>query len=470
MIYIQTCAYNAEKTIRETICSVLRQTYKDFEYHILDNGSTDKTRQIIQEYAVKDKRIVCYYSNTNKDYSDNLDFWTLSKHIPKGDYFCILDADDTYELQFFEEMLKFVKNNELDIAACGTKFWDAESGKLLGSQVLKHSVVVKNAITMERALPEIYWNMRQSWGKLYSSKAASARFGIEFPVWYPVYGGDTANVFECIKLVGNFGVYARGLHNYTMSTKSVSHKWISKREKSDEILYIKATEMLEKICGRVSFINQIFLYAVYFCALNDTLSVLLKSKQTFSEKIGLLDSIFSTTLTQQVMKTDLSSFAVTNVEKEAFFKQVFSWIAQWGSDYQQSDIPKIIKIYSLVNCEFEKLITPVYLAWYLKNVPQVVTATALKDYRKALELLKEYTQYKQLTSFALFFAQTLAALLEEEGEYIYFEKEIINAFIEEKKYEEAKNELMEWKQLLPFDIDLKKLEGEVYTLENKCIK
>ena len=43
MIYVRTCAYNAEKTLKRAIDSILQQTYQDFEYHILENGSSDGT-------------------------------------------------------------------------------------------------------------------------------------------------------------------------------------------------------------------------------------------------------------------------------------------------------------------------------------------------------------------------------------------------------------------------------------------
>ncbi|MCX4304592.1 MAG: glycosyltransferase family A protein [Acetatifactor sp.] len=70
MIYVRTCAYNSEKTLKRAIESILNQTYEDFEYHILDNGSTDCTGEIIREYASRDKRIVPYYSCKNRDFTE----------------------------------------------------------------------------------------------------------------------------------------------------------------------------------------------------------------------------------------------------------------------------------------------------------------------------------------------------------------------------------------------------------------
>ena len=51
-----TYAYNAEKTIKRTIQSVLAQTHEDFLYYVVDNGSTDHTGEVIQTMAQQDQR------------------------------------------------------------------------------------------------------------------------------------------------------------------------------------------------------------------------------------------------------------------------------------------------------------------------------------------------------------------------------------------------------------------------------
>ena len=58
-------AYNAEKYIGEAIESILQQTFSDFEYIIIDDGSTDRTWEIIQEYAQKDERVVVMQNEKN---------------------------------------------------------------------------------------------------------------------------------------------------------------------------------------------------------------------------------------------------------------------------------------------------------------------------------------------------------------------------------------------------------------------
>ena len=64
-IIIYTPAYNAEKTLRRAVDSILNQTHKEFIYYLLDNASTDGTYEIIKEYAKNDKRIIPLHNEIN---------------------------------------------------------------------------------------------------------------------------------------------------------------------------------------------------------------------------------------------------------------------------------------------------------------------------------------------------------------------------------------------------------------------
>ncbi len=55
---IYTPVYNASKYIQLTIQSILNQTFTDWEYLIFDDGSTDNTKELVQEFVAKDKRII----------------------------------------------------------------------------------------------------------------------------------------------------------------------------------------------------------------------------------------------------------------------------------------------------------------------------------------------------------------------------------------------------------------------------
>jgi len=106
--------YNGEKYLNEAIDSILRQTYSDFEFIIVNDGSTDKTEEIILSYA--DERIR-YVKN-----EENIRLIrTLNKGIDlaKGKYIARMDADDISFQNRLEVQVQFMENNP-QIGLCGS--------------------------------------------------------------------------------------------------------------------------------------------------------------------------------------------------------------------------------------------------------------------------------------------------------------------------------------------------------------
>ncbi|XWK85820.1 MAG: glycosyltransferase [Phormidium sp.] len=98
-------AYNNEKTIQETIESVLRQTFTDFELIVINDGSTDRTLEIVS--TIKDPRIKVFsYSNAGGAVSRNRGFYHSS-----GEFIAFLDADDLWTPDKLEAQLKALQEN-----------------------------------------------------------------------------------------------------------------------------------------------------------------------------------------------------------------------------------------------------------------------------------------------------------------------------------------------------------------------
>lgn len=452
MIYVRTCAYNAEKTLRKSIESILNQTYGNFEYHILDNGSTDGTGKLVREYAKQDSRIVPYYNHVNRDFTENPNFWNLSKEIPEGSYFSILDADDTYELTFFEDMIKFMTENSLDIAACGSVFFSGRTGDIMGNSTVLENIILNTPEKWEYLFPYAYWNMRQVWGKLYSAKAAAARYETELPDWYPAYGGDTINVFTCIKAVKNFGIRAKSLHNYIISSESVSYKWNPERIRDDVVLYEKALEFLEEICGGISEINRNFLYGVYWSAIHDTLYVLNHSQVSLGEQLKNVREIMADPVTQQMFVANMEIGDITEKNKEDFRRSITVWLEECRKKYKREYIPDLEGIYAALNPDFSTFITKEQLPWYLDKMPGVIRNIALYEYEAALENLMNMEPGSDGQDIHIIcLVQMLSAVLQNQEIYVSYSKRLIKILIETGDPEQAEMELAEWEQILPED-------------------
>ena len=104
--------YNSSKYLKESIDSILAQTYKDFELLIIDDGSTDNSVELIQEYTDSRIRLL----RNNHDFIDSLN---LGLANALGEYIARMDADDIMLPNRLEAQLQ-VMDNHPDIAVCAS--------------------------------------------------------------------------------------------------------------------------------------------------------------------------------------------------------------------------------------------------------------------------------------------------------------------------------------------------------------
>lgn len=116
--------YNAELYIKEAIESILNQSFTDFEFLIYNDGSTDKTDEIISGF--NDARIVYKKVEINAGYISLLN---EGLDIAKGKYIARMDSDDIALPNRFEEQFKYLESN-LDVGICGS--WIEFIGKMSG--------------------------------------------------------------------------------------------------------------------------------------------------------------------------------------------------------------------------------------------------------------------------------------------------------------------------------------------------
>lgn len=106
--------YNGEATVKETIESVLHQTYQNIEIIIVDDGSTDSTPQIIQSYLKKYENI----KEITKPNGGISSARNIGIGVSNGEYICFCDADDLYDQSFVEQMYKNIVENDVDWVHC----------------------------------------------------------------------------------------------------------------------------------------------------------------------------------------------------------------------------------------------------------------------------------------------------------------------------------------------------------------
>ncbi len=104
--------YNAEKYLQKAINSILNQTYKNYELIIINDGSTDNSRKIIEGYSDKRIKII------NKDNSGLIDSLNIAISLASGDWIARMDADDISYSNRLETQIRYFHE---DVAVIGSQ-------------------------------------------------------------------------------------------------------------------------------------------------------------------------------------------------------------------------------------------------------------------------------------------------------------------------------------------------------------
>lgn len=189
LISIVVPVYQVERFIQETIESVQKQTYENWELLLVDDCSKDKSCALIEEKAAKDERIRLIRQETNQGAAAARN--SGIRHA-EGRYLCFLDSDDLWEHDKLECELQFMQEKQAGFVFTGYEFAD-EYGKGLGkivrvpeeisySEALKNTTIFTSTVMIDRSkikdedifMPKIasedtatWWHLLKVYGKAY---------------------------------------------------------------------------------------------------------------------------------------------------------------------------------------------------------------------------------------------------------------------------------------------------------------
>jgi glycosyltransferase involved in cell wall biosynthesis len=136
MISIVMPVYNGERFLPEAIDSVLSQSYQDFEFVIVDDGSSDGTAEILRKYAASDSRIsVIHQENRGVPASVN-----RAMNCCRHEWIARIDADDRMLPNRLERQLEFIRENPEISLACSYSYLINPQGKRIGTSENKVDV------------------------------------------------------------------------------------------------------------------------------------------------------------------------------------------------------------------------------------------------------------------------------------------------------------------------------------------
>lgn len=114
MISVIVPVYNVESYLQESVDSILKQTYKDFEIILIDDGSEDLSGKICDKYAALDSRVkVIHTINQGQGAARN-----SGLSLAQGEYIAFVDSDDVVHPDYLKEMYRLAKDNLADIVCC----------------------------------------------------------------------------------------------------------------------------------------------------------------------------------------------------------------------------------------------------------------------------------------------------------------------------------------------------------------
>lgn len=170
--------HNGEKHLRETMECITKQTLTDIEIIFVDDGSTDTTVRIIEEYQKEDARIILFKnSKSNAGAARN-----FAMDRAKGKYLLFWDADDLFDLQAVELMYQRIEQDHADIVICNADHYDTESQKYIPkTQYLNWSYMPDTVPFSKESFPKYILNFsaQVAWNKMFSAEFVK-RNGIRF--------------------------------------------------------------------------------------------------------------------------------------------------------------------------------------------------------------------------------------------------------------------------------------------------
>lgn len=171
LISVIVPVYNVADYLEQCLDSILNQTYKEFEVILVDDGSTDTSYSICDEYVKRDSRFHLFRQE-NKGLSAARN---AGLELCKGGYVTFVDSDDFVSPEYLQGMIENLKQADADIAIC--EHYRLENGTFYFQ---KHDLNDREIISSRDAFKRIHQvNYAVAWGKLF--KSSLFRY-VRFPV------------------------------------------------------------------------------------------------------------------------------------------------------------------------------------------------------------------------------------------------------------------------------------------------
>ncbi len=215
--------YNSEKYLPKCLDALSNQTFHDIEIICIDDGSTDKSPEILQAYAKQDSRIrVLMQKNSGPAAARNLGLKNAT-----GKYLMFCDSDDWYEPNMCAQMYQTITTQDVDVVVCGCNIFDEEKNvrsqedltyyqlKYSGKQPISDELIVQTNVLL--------------WNKIFRTSLVK-EYDITFPSGYD--NDDDCFYWKYMSVAKTAYYLPDKLYNYLRRNNSIMGKVYHKTNKS----------------------------------------------------------------------------------------------------------------------------------------------------------------------------------------------------------------------------------------------
>ena len=165
LVSVVVPVYNVQDYVFKCLESLAKQSYKNLEIIVVDDGSTDDSGKICDEFAKSDERVKVYHKK-NGGLSDARNYGIKKS---KGQFVGLVDSDDFVDENFIQEMIVAMKDNDADIVVCGFNKEIPKPMVVSGKEATKKLLIEQENIDIV------------AWNKLYKKSLF-----LDNGIWYPL--------------------------------------------------------------------------------------------------------------------------------------------------------------------------------------------------------------------------------------------------------------------------------------------
>lgn len=249
--------YNVQKYLNDCIESVVGQTLADIEIILVDDGSTDNSGNMCEEWKKKDNRITVYH----KENGGLMSAWKYGVKHANGEYIGFVDSDDWVDSNMFETLLDTAVSNDVDLVCCGLIQEFSDGSRKFEKINFNGKKYSKNQIEND-IFPITLYN-RQSHGRMLSPNRVTKLFKRDILLSVLDMCNDSVSIGE--DLLTTFAyinkteslIFVSDFHPYHYRINSDSMIQKFNHEKYDKITKLKECLLVAYDSAKYDFIYQI---------------------------------------------------------------------------------------------------------------------------------------------------------------------------------------------------------------------